>query len=81
MSVCGSYAFSGSSFSDRKKQIFSAFFYLKKAQCVEKHQEFQSLKKQPNFKIFKKEKSLTLLLVCTTLDVVLYQVLRVSEQL
>jgi len=72
--------------SDRKKHIFSVFFDLKKAQCVEKHPEFQNLqkipvRKQPNFKIFKKEKFLTLLLEYTILDVVLYQVLRVSEQL
>jgi len=39
------------------------------------------VRKQPNFKIFKKAKFLTLLLEYTTLDVVLYQVLRVSEQL
>ena len=37
--------------------------------------------KQPNFKIVKKEKFLTLLLECTIVDVVLCQVLRVSEQL
>jgi len=40
---------------------------LKKTQCVEKHPEFQDLEKiplgkQPNFKIFKKAKFLTLLL-------------------
>jgi len=39
------------------------------------------VRKQPNFKIFKKEKFLTLLLEYTTLDVVLHQVLRISEQL
>jgi len=65
MSICGSYAFSESSFSDRKKPNFLCFFFdLKKAQRVEKHPEFQSLKKipvrkQPNFKIFRKEKFLT----------------------
>jgi len=74
-------------FSDRQKPNFlCCFFDFKKAQCVKKHREFQSLKKipvrkQPNFKIFKKEKFLTLLLEYTTLDVVLHQVLRVSEQL
>jgi len=70
----------------QKKAKFSVFLDLKKAQCVEKHPEFQSLKIIPvriqrNFKIFKKEKFLTLLLEYTILDVVLYQVLRVSEQL
>jgi len=78
--------FVGQAFPTEKKPNFFFFFDLKKAQCVEKHPEFQSLKKipvrkQPNFKIFKKEKFLTLLLEYTTLDVVLYQVLRVSEQL
>jgi len=42
---CGSYAFSGSSFSERKKPNFLCFFDLEKAQCVEKQPEFQSLKK------------------------------------
>jgi len=45
MSICGSYAFSGSSFFDRKSQIFYVFFDLKKARYVEKHPEFQNLKK------------------------------------
>jgi len=71
----------------QKTAKFSLFFFdLKKAQGVEKHREFQSLKKisvrkQPNFKIFKKVKFLTLLLEYTTLYVMLYPVLRVSEQL
>jgi len=39
------------------------------------------VRKQSNSKIFKKAKFLTLLLEYTTLDVVLYQVLRVGEQL
>jgi len=39
------------------------------------------MRKQPNFKIFKKAKVLTLLLEYTTLDLVLYQALRFSEQL
>jgi len=39
------------------------------------------VRKQPNFKIFKRAKLLTLLLEYTTLDAVLNQVLRVSEQL
>jgi len=86
MPICGPYAFSGSSFSDRKKPNVFFFFDLKKAQCVVKHPEFQNLKKipvrkQPNFKIFKKEKLLSLLLEYTALDVVLCQVLPVSEQL
>jgi len=51
--------FLGQAFPTEKSQIFSVFLDLKKAQCVEKHPEIQSLKKipvrkQPNFKIFKK---------------------------
>jgi len=44
MSICGSYAFSGSSFSDGKKQILSAF----SIQTMP-----SALKNIPNFKICK----------------------------
>jgi len=37
--------FLGQAFSTEKCQILSVFFDLKKAQCVEKHPEFQNLKK------------------------------------
>jgi len=51
-------------FRQEKAKLSLFFFDLKKTQCVEKHPEFQSLKtipvrKQPNFKIFRKEKFLT----------------------
>ena len=86
MSICSSYAFSGSSFSDRKKPNFVCFFDLKKPSALKSIQNFKICKKSQceNSQIsksFKKEKFLTLLLEYTTLDVVLYQVLRVSEQL
>jgi len=86
MSICGSYAFSGSSFSDKKSQILSVFLRFEKISVRWKTSRISKsekipVRKQPNFKIFKKQKFLTLFLEYTTLDVVLYQVLRVSEQL
>ena len=86
MSICSSYAFSGSSFFDRKMPNFICFFRFEespvrwKTSRISKSEKIP-VRKQPNFKIFKKEKFLTLLLEYTILDVVLYQVLRVSEQL
>ena len=78
--------FLGQAFPTEKSQILSVFSIYKKSQVRWKTSRISKsvkipVRKQPNFKIFKKGKFLTLPLEYTTLDVVLYQVLRVSEQL
>jgi len=62
MSMCGSYAFSGSSFSDIKKPNFVCFFDFKNPSALKNIQNLKICKKipvqkQPKFKIFKKENS------------------------
>ena len=72
-------------FRTEKSQILSVFFLLKKPIALKNIQNLKMCKKSQceNSQIWKssKKKNPSLLLEYATLDVVLYQVLRVSEQL
>jgi len=77
--------FLGQAFPTEKSQVLSVFSIKKKPSALKNIQNFKICKnprvKTAKFQMFKNAKLLTLFLEYTALDVVMYQVLRLSEQL